>query len=32
MILLSALFDWKEALHTPISSSLLDFIDSCSFY
>jgi hypothetical protein len=32
MILLCALFDWKEAFHSPISSLLLAFIDICSFY
>lgn len=32
MNLLHALFDWKEALHNLHSSSLLDFLDTCSFY
>jgi hypothetical protein len=32
MNLLRALFYWKEALHNPHSSSLLDFLDTCSFY
>ena len=31
MILLRALFDWMMALHNPLASSLLDFLDSCSF-
>ncbi len=32
MILLCVLFNWIAALHNPLSSSLLDFLDTCSFY
>ena len=31
MILLCASFDCMAALHSPLSSTLLDFIDSCLF-